>query len=450
MSDFYTILTAAGAAKFTNHLSLGTPVNLTSFAVGDGKANDTDPEDYVSYSPDGSETALRNQKYSGNINSIAVDPNDDTVLTIQGVVPAAQGGWWISEVGIFDDQNVLIAIVKAPPSLKPDPNSGAASDFNIRTHMKVSSAAAAQLVVDPAIALASHEYVDQKIAALGGGSISDISGLQDALDAKAAIDHNHDDVYRKLSDNVGHGQCRLSLDGADLKLSPFNGNKLIVGGTDHTLPPAGVALSSTGLLADTTYYIYAYMSGDPLAIALEASTTGHSTHTDGVEIKTGDETRTLVGMARTDSTANWVDNATQIFVLSWFNRRPKKGVNTYTLDRSTSSLSLVELHPEIRVEFLTWGEVTANSNGTGHASANYLHTYHLSIDGTINDKWIYMRQATMGTYVSEVLGPRHSTETEGLHFVTIFVSVNAGSVTLKASATTTQSKKTYLHIEVQG
>ncbi|MEB2654919.1 hypothetical protein SOP89_26500, partial [Pseudomonas siliginis] len=98
---------------------------------------------------------------------------------------------------------------------------------------------------------------------------------------------------------VGHGQCRLSyVSGTQLKLSPYNGNNLIINGVPQQIPSAGVTLANTGLAASTKYYVYAYMNAGTMT--LEAVTTAHATGTNGVEQKSGDATRTLVGMILTD------------------------------------------------------------------------------------------------------------------------------------------------------
>lgn len=115
-----------------------------------------------------------------------------------------------------------------------------------------------------------------------------------------------------------HGQCRLTKSGANLVLSRHNGTKLIIDGTAETIPSGGVTLAATGLSVDTTYFIYVFMSG--ATMTLEASTTGHATDgTTGVEIKSGDSTRTLVGMARVITGPAWQDTDAQRFVRSWFN-----------------------------------------------------------------------------------------------------------------------------------
>lgn len=154
-----------------------------------------------------------------------------------------------------------------------------------------------------------------------------------------------------------HGQCRLTYDSAtSLKLSPHNGRNLNINGAVEKIPSAGVTVSNSGLSASTLYYVYAYMNAGTMA--LELSATGHSQHTNGVEIKTGDSTRTLVGMARTNGSSQFVDDATNVCVLSYFNRRRKLGKSKFTANRSLAPATSVftEVHTEIRVNFLTWAD----------------------------------------------------------------------------------------------
>lgn len=163
-----------------------------------------------------------------------------------------------------------------------------------------------------------------------------------------------------------HGQCRLAKSGSNIVLSPFNGNKLVINGTAQTVPSAGVSLAATGLTVSTLYYIYAYMNAG--VMTLEASTTGHSTDaTTGVEIKTGDATRTLVGMARPITGPAFADTAAQRFVRSWFNDPGIQGINGLAIDRSTVSGTVVEIGASAteRVEFLAWANERAKFEASG-------------------------------------------------------------------------------------
>lgn len=177
------------------------------------------------------------------------------------------------------------------------------------------------------------------------------------------------------------GQCRLAKSGANLVLSPFNGNKLVINGVAYAIPAAGVSLAAPAT-SGTTYYIYAYMSG--ATMTLEASATGHSTDsTTGVEIKTGDSSRSLVGMARTVSSA-WVDSAAQRFVLSWFNRNLVVATNALGATAATASGSFVELSSSYRAEFLCWAtpfSISGSAAATSGLASNSSAYYGVGIDG---------------------------------------------------------------------
>lgn len=154
-----------------------------------------------------------------------------------------------------------------------------------------------------------------------------------------------------------HGlfQCRLAKSGANLVLSRAAGNRLLIGNVNRLIPSAGVTLAPTALTANTTYFVYAYMSGSTMT--LEASTTAHATDaTWGHEVKSGDTSRTLVGMARIGSVAaTFTDTAAQRFVASYYSRRDMRAQNgpqtvsaigTTGAERTTTS----------RAEFVTWGD----------------------------------------------------------------------------------------------
>lgn len=122
---------------------------------------------------------------------------------------------------------------------------------------------------------------------------------------------------------TGSGQAKLILSGGNLVLLPYNGNQIVINGGGCTVPDAGVSLSASGLTATTLYYIYAWMNSGTMT--LEASTTTHATSTTvgnkGTEIKSGDDTRSLVGVVRVVTGPAFADTAAQRFVRSWFNRR---------------------------------------------------------------------------------------------------------------------------------
>lgn len=149
------------------------------------------------------------------------------------------------------------------------------------------------------------------------------------------------------------GQCRFyCVSATQCRLIPYQGNQLTIAGVNQTVPSAGVNLANTSLSATTIYFVYAYMNG--LTMTLEASTTGHSTDaTTGVEIKTGDATRTLVGMVRATASSQFSNALNARFVISWFNRRSAQCSNSAA---STLTTGQTTPQPLFAVEFITWGD----------------------------------------------------------------------------------------------
>lgn len=165
-----------------------------------------------------------------------------------------------------------------------------------------------------------------------------------------------------------HGQCRLARTSAtQLTLSPYGGNLLIINGQFRTVPAGGVTLSTAGLAINTSYYIYAFMSGSTMT--LEASTTTHATSSaNGVEIKSGDATRTLVGAAVTDASTQFNDSVTKRDVASWFNRQERALTGAGTAGATTASAALVELASSARVQGFLWADSAATLMLNGYAS----------------------------------------------------------------------------------
>jgi hypothetical protein len=233
-----------------------------------------------------------------------------------------------------------------------------------------------------------------------------------------------------------HGRCRLTKAGANLLLAPFNGTTLLINSAIETIPDAGVTLAATGLLANTTYYVYAFMAAG--VMTLEAVPTGHSAQAaTGVRIKTGDATRTLVGMIRIGAVAaTFVDSATQRFVVSYFNRRPIGGENRLTANRTTASVSptFAEIHTEIRCEVLTWGDEAVRASASGRVSNSAISVTWSAIgfDGTVPEAPGSASEVTAGSgVISMPIGVtvHKSGLVEGYHDVRLLGSVSAGTGT---------------------
>jgi len=155
MADFYTILSSIGKSKLANAQVTGTTVNLTELAVGDGNGS--------YYEPSEDQTALKNEVWRGSINQIYVDSQNSNWVVIEAVIPTDVGGFYIREVGVFDDAGDMIAVGKYPETYKPALASGSGKDLYIRMILELSNVSDVTLKIDPAIVLASRGYVDESV-----------------------------------------------------------------------------------------------------------------------------------------------------------------------------------------------------------------------------------------------------------------------------------------------
>lgn len=154
-AKYFAILTNQGAARLANAAALGTRLNLTQMAVGD--ANGTLP------TPDPAQTKLINQKRIAPLNLLTVDPANTSQIIAEQIIPENEGGFWIREIGLYDDDGILIAVANCPETYKPQLQEGSGRTQTIRMILIVSSTSAITLKIDPSVVLATRKYVDDKV-----------------------------------------------------------------------------------------------------------------------------------------------------------------------------------------------------------------------------------------------------------------------------------------------
>lgn len=154
-AKYFAILTNQGAARLANAAALGTKLNLTQMAVGD--ANGTLP------TPDPAQTKLINQRRIAPLNLLTVDPANTSQIIAEQIIPESEGGFWIREIGLYDDAGVLIAVANCPETYKPQLQEGSGRTQTIRMILIVSSTSAITLKIDPSVVLATRQYVDDKV-----------------------------------------------------------------------------------------------------------------------------------------------------------------------------------------------------------------------------------------------------------------------------------------------
>ena len=154
---YYTLLTKKGAILLANATALGVPLKLTHMAVGDGNGNMT--------KPDANQTKLVREVRRAAINTLFVDKENPNQIIAEQVIPEAEGGWFIHEIGLFDDKGNMIAVGNCPATYKPKLAEGSGRTQVIRMIIIVDNTQSVELKIDPAVVLATRQYVDDLITA---------------------------------------------------------------------------------------------------------------------------------------------------------------------------------------------------------------------------------------------------------------------------------------------
>ncbi|EEW2401309.1 tail fiber protein [Escherichia coli] len=153
---FKTVITDTGAKKLAQAAAPdGKPVRLTHMAVGDGGG--TLP------TPDSKQTRLVHEVWRHTVNRIILDATHQNRIIAELVIPPETGGFWIREIGVFDEHGDLIAVGNTAESYKPAVAEGSGRAQTFRTILTVSSTATVALTVDNTMVMATVDYVNDKL-----------------------------------------------------------------------------------------------------------------------------------------------------------------------------------------------------------------------------------------------------------------------------------------------
>ena len=235
------------------------------------------------------------------------------------------------------------------------------------------------------------------------------------------------------------GQCVLAKNGSNITLSPNDGGLLTVNGVNCIVPAAGVSLAPTGLSVSTKYYIYAVATVGVIT-SLEASTTAPVADTAagniGVKIKTGDSTRSLVGMVYPTTGPAFMDSITQRFVRTYYNRAPLE--LRVSLGGGTASTTGAEINAgSSRLEAMVWADecFDVNENGTVYNGTAGQSTYSsIAFNGTQESGYSGGNSPTVNSDISANTRVAKTGLTEGYNYACVFGRVSGGTGTWYAGA----------------
>lgn len=154
---YKTVITKAGAIKLAAAtVPNGKKVNFTAMAIGDGGG--TLP------TPDASQTKLVNEVWRNPLNKISQDAKNKNFVVAELLIPPERGGFWVREMGLYDDTGTLIAVGNMAESYKPELAEGSGRAQTVRMVIMVSDIESVELTIDTSMVMATQDYVDDKLA----------------------------------------------------------------------------------------------------------------------------------------------------------------------------------------------------------------------------------------------------------------------------------------------
>lgn len=155
---YFAIATDVGNAKDANAKALGLPRKYVALAIGDGGGDNA-----AVPTPKTSQKALLGEWRRAPLNSLDVDPKAPSQLIAEQVIPETEGGKWIRELGLYDEDGDLCYVSNAPPTYKPTLPEGSGKTQSVRMILINSSGVNVELKIDPSVILATREYADKAI-----------------------------------------------------------------------------------------------------------------------------------------------------------------------------------------------------------------------------------------------------------------------------------------------
>lgn len=163
MAKYFATLTEIGEAKMARTLVSNTMIPLTQMAVGDGGIDGGADADVM---PSAAQRTLVRERLRRPLNRLVRDEKNPSIVIAEIYLPEEVGGWWSRELGLYDEDGDLFAVANVPPSYKPVLAEGSGRGQFFRMMLIHKAAGNVVLKIDPAIVVATREYVDEQVTAV--------------------------------------------------------------------------------------------------------------------------------------------------------------------------------------------------------------------------------------------------------------------------------------------
>lgn len=199
MAKYISILTDYGTQALAKALANNQPLRLVQFAVGDGNGQEV--------TPTANRTALVNEKHRANVSAVTLDPRNNKQIIVELTIPENIGGFFVREMGVFDEQNKLIAYANTPESYKPTLESGSGKIQVLRMVLMVSSSNAVTLSVDNSVIFVTRGQLTPHTITATSANSFDQNGHSHAIDKASTTQAG----IVQLTDDTGLDSDKLGL-----------------------------------------------------------------------------------------------------------------------------------------------------------------------------------------------------------------------------------------------
>ena len=180
--QFYAVLTTEGMIEVLDCVANNRSFEPAKMAVGDSNGN--------YYEPEKTQTALKNQKYEGNIFAQGKKPpkgNASGYLYFCFQIPPSEGDYTIREVGLFSPEGKLWAVAKYPETFKTKADSSSNKTLNIKIQIELSDMIINTIIIDDSGNLVTRQVLEEYQLLEEKGKAGGYAPLDD--EAKVPLEH---------------------------------------------------------------------------------------------------------------------------------------------------------------------------------------------------------------------------------------------------------------------
>ena len=211
------VVTTVGQQKIAQKILNGQKLIIDKAAIDDGGG--------IPFTPNVGMTALNNEVWRGGIAAAEVSGNTIHVLV---TLDSNVGNFTARGVGIFDEENDLIAVGNLPDTEKAASTSGADMKLKILSHLIVTDGSVIEVVVNPVLNTVDWEQLQAALEGLGDSFTGD-------LNTHIADPNTHMPIQQKFTDALNLAKQQLTDALMPKKYGTTSGNKYCY----YTLYPDG-------------------------------------------------------------------------------------------------------------------------------------------------------------------------------------------------------------------